>query len=150
MSAHCSPDGPHKPGCRKDRPLCRWRRKQYAALKFGVAGPCRCSAYHFPHRPGAGECTSRVGGSGTPAGMLESEAEYRDRLEAQERSERIAARNRAEARPDRWLHLPAYTETQPSSRQVWVARPRTAKSRCPHCRKNHRHHDWCAGQKRRA
>jgi hypothetical protein len=40
----------HKPGCRKGRPLCRWRR----------ASPCTCPAYHYPHRNGSGRCGDPV------------------------------------------------------------------------------------------
>ena len=36
----------HRPGCRKGRPLCRWRR----------GAPCECGAYHYPHREGGGRC----------------------------------------------------------------------------------------------
>ncbi len=143
--------GQHKKGCRKDRPLCRWARKAYAGKKFGAPGPCYCSAYHFPHRLGAGDCVAR-GGAGVPAGLLESEAEYHERKAWQERREtREPGRISSvvfEKVPDRWLTLPTYTETSPSSRQVWVARAPKAKSLCPHCRRMHKHHDWCANQRR--
>lgn len=74
----CSKDH-HQARCRKDRPLCRWRRASYASVKFGTRGPCYCNAYHFPHRPGAGDCSSRVGGGGMPLELRETEAEYRER-----------------------------------------------------------------------
>lgn len=36
----------HRKGCRRGRPLCRWRRPR----------PCDCGAYHYPHREGSGRC----------------------------------------------------------------------------------------------
>ncbi len=68
----------HRAKCRKDRPLCRWRRASYAVKKVGVKGPCQCTAFHFPHRPGSGDCVAR-GGLGTPAVLQETEAEYNER-----------------------------------------------------------------------
>jgi hypothetical protein len=44
---------PHKhvAGCRRGRALCRWRR-----LTNPRDAVCRCHAYPFPHRDGAGAC----------------------------------------------------------------------------------------------
>lgn len=75
----------HKPRCRKDRPLCRWRRSAYAAKKFGSGGPCYCSAYHFPHRVGAGDCTAR-GGGGMPSILQQTQLAYLERMQDSEKS----------------------------------------------------------------
>ena len=41
----------HAAGCRRGRPLCRWRRKtNHKRCK------CSCDAYWFPHRAGSGAC----------------------------------------------------------------------------------------------
>jgi hypothetical protein len=128
----------HKKGCRKDRPLCRWARKAYAAKKFGAPGPCYCSAYHFPHRLGAGDCAAR-GGAGVPAGLLESEAEYHERKAYQERREpgRISSVV-FEKVPDRWLS----SLVHPDLAELARCGSRAQKKSLCHCRRM-QHHDWC-------
>ncbi len=42
----CPAKNTHKKGCRPGRPRCRARR----------GTPCRCLAYHYPHRVGSGLC----------------------------------------------------------------------------------------------
>lgn len=44
-------DEQHACGCRRGRPLCRWRRATNPKRR-----PCFCPAYHFPHRDGGGRC----------------------------------------------------------------------------------------------
>lgn len=51
----------HRKACRKDRPLCKWRRRDLALTKASAdeetdGGPCTCAAYGFPHRKGSGPC----------------------------------------------------------------------------------------------
>lgn len=41
----------HRKGCRKGRPLCRYRRAETQKYKR-----CSCSAYWFPHRAKSGLC----------------------------------------------------------------------------------------------
>jgi hypothetical protein len=41
----------HAAGCRRGRPLCRFRRKTNPKRRA-----CFCPAYHFPHRFGGGLC----------------------------------------------------------------------------------------------
>lgn len=62
----------HAKGCRRGRPLCRWKRATNPKRCV-----CRCEAYHFPHRDGGGACRY-----GIPAVLLRKMLEEDAALES--------------------------------------------------------------------